>query len=300
MSGRLLGVLKAVGMAGGAITGGWMWSKYLSPVVSASTLPSPDREPVLKWDYNWDKREPDTGGGPLDNDQDRSFEPKLSSKKPTATRHLILIRHGLFNREGKCDDTQRELTELGREQAEFTGKRLKSLNLPYTSLVYSTMKRATETAQIILKHLDPNLPVKSCDLLREGGTVPPEPAFGYWKADHLYYQEGARIEAAFRHYFHRADPSQKEDSYEILVCHANVIRYLTCRGLQLPPEVWLRFRVHHCSMTHIMIKPTGQVTALTIGEYSHLPPDKLVGWEDYYFKELQKEQFIKKNDYINV
>ncbi|XP_013404673.1 serine/threonine-protein phosphatase PGAM5, mitochondrial isoform X2 [Lingula anatina] len=288
MSGRLLGVLKAVGMAGGAITGGWMWSKYLSPVVSASTLPSPDREPVLKWDYNWDKHQSHNGC-------------EMANEKKCqvgATRHLILVRHGQNRRDDM--EERRVLSSVGREQAEFTGKRLKSLNLPYTSLVYSTMKRATETAQIILKHLDPNLPVKSCDLLREGGTVPPEPAFGYWKADHLYYQEGARIEAAFRHYFHRADPSQKEDSYEILVCHANVIRYLTCRGLQLPPEVWLRFRVHHCSMTHIMIKPTGQVTALTIGEYSHLPPDKLVGWEDYYFKELQKEQFIKKNDYINV
>ena len=46
-----------------------------------------------------------------------------------------------------------------------------------------------------------------------------------------------RIEAAFRKYFHRAESSQKEDSYEIIVCHANVIRYFVCRALQFPPEV---------------------------------------------------------------
>lgn len=44
-----------------------------------------------------------------------------------------------------------------------------------------------------------------------------------------YYEDGARIEAAFRNFIHRADPKQEEDSYEIIVCHANVIRYVVCR-----------------------------------------------------------------------
>lgn len=44
-----------------------------------------------------------------------------------------------------------------------------------------------------------------------------------------YYEDGARIEAAFRKYFHRADPSQEKDTYELIVCHANVIRYFACR-----------------------------------------------------------------------
>lgn len=44
-----------------------------------------------------------------------------------------------------------------------------------------------------------------------------------------YHEDGARIEAAFRRYIHRADPKQKEDSYEVIVCHANVIRYFVCR-----------------------------------------------------------------------
>lgn len=50
-----------------------------------------------------------------------------------------------------------------------------------------------------------------------------------------YHEDGARIEAAFRRYIHRADPKQKEDSYEIIVCHANVIRYFVCRFV-LPSE----------------------------------------------------------------
>ena len=46
-----------------------------------------------------------------------------------------------------------------------------------------------------------------------------------------YFQDGARIEAAFRKYFHRADPEQKADSVEIIICHANVIRYFVCRSV---------------------------------------------------------------------
>lgn len=50
-----------------------------------------------------------------------------------------------------------------------------------------------------------------------------------------YHEDGARIEAAFRRYIHRADAKQKEDSYEIVVCHANVIRYFVCRFVLASP-----------------------------------------------------------------
>lgn len=52
-----------------------------------------------------------------------------------------------------------------------------------------------------------------------------------------YHEDGARIEAAFRRYIHRADPKQKEDSVEIIVCHANVIRYFVCRWVPPPPHL---------------------------------------------------------------
>jgi len=50
-----------------------------------------------------------------------------------------------------------------------------------------------------------------------------------------FYTDGARIEAAFRKYFHRAESEQTNDSYEIMVCHANVIRYFVCRSVNLEP-----------------------------------------------------------------
>ncbi len=90
-----------------------------------------------------------------------------------------------------------------------------------------------------------------------------------------FFEDGARIEAAFRKYFHRADAKQTQDSYEILVCHANVIRYFVCRALQFPPEAWLRFSLHNCSLTWIAIRPSGRVVVYTVGDIGHIPPSKM-------------------------
>lgn len=85
-----------------------------------------------------------------------------------------------------------------------------------------------------------------------------------------FFQDGARIESAFRKYFHRANPSQTKDSYEILVCHGNVIRYFVCRALQFPPEGWLRFSLYNCSLTWVAIKPSGHVIVYMVGDTGHL------------------------------
>ena len=71
---------------------------------------------------------------------------------------------------------------------------------------------------------------------KKGDPYPPEPPI-LWDPEDKWVDDGRRIEAAFRKYFHRAEPEQEKDSYEVIVCHANVIRYFLCRALQLPPEV---------------------------------------------------------------
>lgn len=115
----------------------------------------------------------------------------------------------------------------------------------------------------------------SCDLLREGAPIEPVPPVTHWKPDAVYHEDGARIEAAFRRYIHRADPRQKEDSYEIIVCHANVIRYFVCRALQFPPEGWLRIGLNNGSITWLTIRPSGRVALRTLGDSGFMPPDKL-------------------------
>merc|ERR1719454_708114 len=114
-----------------------------------------------------------------------------------------------------------------------------------------------ETASLVSAAL-PSVPLSPPDsLLREGAPVRP---------DQQYSQDGARIEAAFRKYFHRAEPDQTADSYEVIVCHANVIRYFACRALQLPPEAWLRISLKHGSMTWVTIRPDGRTSIRALGE----------------------------------
>ena len=85
----------------------------------------------------------------------------------------------------------RYLTDLGKKQADMTGQRLALLYSRYLQkidengnevtssfrLVKSTMTRATETANIILKQL-PDIEHTDCDLIREGAPCVPDPPIG--------------------------------------------------------------------------------------------------------------------------
>ncbi|XP_056152517.1 serine/threonine-protein phosphatase PGAM5, mitochondrial isoform X2 [Lampris incognitus] len=237
----------------------------------ASHTPAPTGQ---AWDFNWDKRDPATlSNGKKKESAAEDPSSEQENGKPKATRNILLIRHSQYNLSGN-GDKERILTPLGREQADLTGQRLAALGLKYDVLVHSSMARATETAHIISKYL-PGVELVSCDLLREGAPIEPVPPVTHWKPDAVYHEDGARIEAAFRRYIHRADPKQKEDSYEIIVCHANVIRYFVCRALQFPPEGWLRMGLNNGSITWLTIRPSGRVALRTLGDSGFMPPDKL-------------------------
>ncbi|XP_015191372.1 PREDICTED: serine/threonine-protein phosphatase Pgam5, mitochondrial-like isoform X2 [Polistes dominula] len=229
--------------------------------------------PSVKWDHNWDKRDPKSLVKPvrINNEVDENkYNEEFAAKRSKHIRHLILIRHGQYNTAGKTD-SDKVLTDLGRLQAEITGKRLAELDADYSLIVRSTLTRAQETSKIIEKSL-PNVPTQDDSLLAEGAPIPPEPPIGNWMSERHFFQDGARIEAAFRKYFHRADPQQQQDTVTILVCHANVIRYFVCRALQFPPEAWMRMSLNHGSITWLMIYPNGRVTMVCLGDTGHMPP----------------------------
>jgi serine/threonine-protein phosphatase PGAM5 len=90
---------------------------------------------------------------------------------------LLLIRHGQYNLDGKCDE-EKKLTQLGRDQASLTGRRLKELGLPWSKVIVSTMTRAKETKELICSELklaeDVTMETPD-DILREGAPIRPEP-----------------------------------------------------------------------------------------------------------------------------
>lgn len=125
--------------------------------------------PQQQWDYNWDKMAP------------TKTEEGKEVAKSTASRTLILIRHGQYIWDPDYPE-KRILTELGRKQAAITAQRLKHLGLSYNMLHYSTMPRATETAEIILQNLG-GTPSLSCDLMREGAPIKPVPMHRHWRPE---------------------------------------------------------------------------------------------------------------------
>jgi len=237
------------------------------------------------WDDDWDRRKQirskklkeDPSIVVLDKDGDLNTipatPPKPVERKPTATRHVILVRHGQYEMD-HTDKEKKILTQLGREQASVTGDRLKALNIKFSRMTVSTMVRARETGNIISEKI-PDIPQEHCSLLREGAPYPPEPTSKAWTPDRsqTFFQDNPRIEGAFRKYIHRASPSQTEDSYDLLVCHGNVIRYFVCRALQFPPEGWLRMSTGNCGLTWLTIRPNGNVSLRSFGDTGHLPPE---------------------------
>lgn len=185
-----------------------------------------------------------------------------------ARRHILLVRHGHYDETG--------LTNLGRLQAEVTGMRIKELmeNGVCVSLVSSSLKRAVETADVIASSV-PAAPRSVDAALVEGWPVQPIPG---QPRPHMY-ADGARLDKAFHKYFHRGGAI--DDEYVVIVCHANVIRYLFLRALQLPPEAWLRLCTMNCSITHLTITPDGLVSARSLGDVGHLPID-LVSFSEHH------------------
>jgi broad specificity phosphatase PhoE len=85
-------------------------------------------------------------------------------------KKLILIRHGqssIFEKKLTGGFTDEPLTDLGREQAHLTGKRLAEMIKDTTNVGFycSTLKRAHETAQIIGSYIS-LIPIES-DALRD-------------------------------------------------------------------------------------------------------------------------------------
>ncbi|GFR15621.1 hypothetical protein TNCT_709311, partial [Trichonephila clavata] len=69
-------------------------------------------QPSVKWNYNWDKQDYSTIMKPGNNKDGlpQNDEPKIKSR-PTARRHILLIRHGEYDTSAE-KDVDRHLTPL--------------------------------------------------------------------------------------------------------------------------------------------------------------------------------------------
>ena len=227
------------------------------------------------WDENWDRK-----GSNSKNNSDSGLGDSVR-----CVHRIILVRHGQYC-QGSTDE-ERKLTEKGRQQAVDTGKRLQVL-LKETNeypgvrhVYYSTMARATETAQLMLPYIKgDSTKVEPCSMIREGACYRPVPPISRerWPVnDEDFYVDGKRIEAAFTAHVHRPDAVDTDGSSytTVLVCHGNVIRYFVARALQLDPEIWLRMAVNNASYTVLDVHSDGHVSLRALGNDGHLSADMI-------------------------
>ncbi|PHJ25480.1 phosphoglycerate mutase [Cystoisospora suis] len=226
------------------------------------------------------------------------------------TRQVLLVRHGQYANVASKVDEEQGLTDLGKTQAAITGRRLKELlkNQHVVAVWHSGMKRARETAEIIHKEAFADIPLIEDPILAEGVPAEPVPPSRTFKPSLEEVLAGReRIENAFRRYIYRAlsppAPSAScatgspaafagqveteagkslttenpvgNDSYIILVCHGNVIRYMVMRALQLPGCAWLRWATYNAGITWISIDAKGYVSCREFGNVGHLPTNMI-------------------------
>jgi len=174
-------------------------------------------------------------------------------------RTLVLLRHGQYN--------EASLTPLGRRQAERAATRI--ARLPITAIHCSTLTRAVETAEIVAKRLRGHTP-RRARLLREclPSTPPSLRKRGLAIPAPVRRAATLQVEGAYRRYFKRATGGAKCD---LIVCHGNVIRYLTFRALGQRGEGWWNFGTSHCGITVVRILPDGRIKVDAYNDIGHLP-----------------------------
>ena len=194
-------------------------------------------------------------------------EPGNAVDSARHSRTLYLIRHGSYISDPKADPEKGPgLTPLGIAQARLIAARLRGLPLRFDSLTSSTMTRAEQTAASI-RELLPDVPASKDALLSE--CTPP--AFTD-KSEHLGEQRACarRLDAQFEQRF---TPATKADTNDIIVAHGNVIRYLVTKALKADTRAWRGMSVAHVSLTVIRVRADGSMSALSVGDTGHIPPN---------------------------
>ncbi|GMF42460.1 unnamed protein product [Phytophthora fragariaefolia] len=220
-------------------------------------------------------------------------------------KHFILVRHGHYINAHvpQVSDSKQVLSQMGRQQAELTGK---CLGLAHNriptrhdvTIYHSDMTRAVETAAIISKNFG-EVSMNASPMLREGwpGTpystdFPVGGAAAAARNNSAFdaMQERSRVDLermgkAFNWFFTDSGKAQEEsdeESYCVLVCHANLIRFFLCRALGVDPaNTWGHFEINHCGVTRIDVCANRPLKVIAVNETGHLPQSLITSSEDH-------------------
>ncbi|HEX7706145.1 MAG TPA: histidine phosphatase family protein [Thermoanaerobaculia bacterium] len=190
-----------------------------------------------------------------------------------AARTILLIRHGAYVADPANPSPGPGLSPLGVAQARLAAARIAGLTGTPDALFTSPMTRAHETAKVIAADL-PGVPLEIVPDLAECTPATRRKEVTARETPEKMAECAARLDGLFNARF---IPSRGTPRREILVCHGNVIRYLTTRALGVDTEAWLEMSVGHASVTEIIVEPDGRFKVISLGDTGHIPPNLLTG-----------------------
>jgi serine/threonine-protein phosphatase PGAM5 len=188
-------------------------------------------------------------------------------------RTIYLVRHGAYLPDPRANPQSGPgLSPLGIAQARLVAGRLRSMPVAFDSVTSSTMTRAQQTAAVIHEQIS-DVPIVASPLISE--CTPPARV---QIRDSAEAQSACKrqLDAAFAKFF---IPAKGADRNDVLVCHGNVIRYLTTKALGVDTQAWIAMSVAHTSMTVIQVQPDGSFRVVAVGDVGHVAPT-LQSWGD--------------------
>jgi serine/threonine-protein phosphatase PGAM5 len=195
----------------------------------------------------------------------------VNAMKGKGVHYLYLVRHGIYDRDTTATDdrTSNGLNALGHEQAKLVGARLAGLPIKMTHLVSSEFLRAAQTADDMAPFVKLT-PTRDASLNECTPSSSNAALMAGEKPGDVAACDSARAVAWSRWFV----PTPDRDTYDVLVCHGNVIRWTLMRTVGADTKSWLNSDVGNCSLTIVAVRPDGSLRLVMYSDVGHIPWEK--------------------------
>ena len=195
-----------------------------------------------------------------------------SAARPgTGVHYVYLIRHGIYDRDTTAanDSLANGLNALGHEQARLIGARLAALPVRFDRLVSSGLLRAAQTADDMGAAMKMT-PVRDAVLNECTPTSSNARIMAGEKPDDVAACDSLRV-VQWQRYF---TPTPERDTFDVLVCHGNIIRWTLLRAVDAATKDWANLDIGNASLTIIAVRPDGSIRPVIYSDVGHIPAAK--------------------------
>lgn len=194
-----------------------------------------------------------------------------SSPAASGTHFVYLVRHGIYDRDTSATDDRvaNGLNALGHEQAKLAGARLAALGVKFDRLISSELLRAAQTADDMGKAMKMT-PTRDAVLNECTPTTSNARIMASEKPNEVAECDSTR-QVQWSRYF---APTPDRDTYDVLVCHGNVIRWTMMKALGADTKEWANLDCGNASLTIFAIRPNGTIRPVMYSDVGHIPVEK--------------------------